>query len=190
MNSGKYWHNQSDDNFSVNKLLVLTRFPRGIAQPLFASGRSMKSEELQFRSYDNSCLGACLKLFDENCPQFFSKNEREDYLEFLRNRSEAYEVGLSDEKIVAAYGMSFDQQLNRGRISWIMVSPLSKGRGIGAGIMHRVKELAEVKGVGAIDIAASHLSAPFFGKFGAKELKSTTNGWGPNMHRIDMELVL
>ena len=53
-----------------------------------------------------------------------------------------------------------------------------------------VKELAEVKGVVAIDIAASHLSAPSFGKYGAKALRTIRNGWGSNMHRIDMELVL
>ena len=150
----------------------------------------MKIEELQFRSYDNSCLEACLKLFDENCPQFFAENERKDYLEFLRNQSESYEVGLSYGQVVAGFGMSNDPQVNRGRISWIMVSPLSKGRGVGAEMMYRVKELAKEKGVEVLDIAASHLSAPFFAKFGAKELKTVTDGWGPNMHRIDMKLVL
>ena len=150
----------------------------------------MKTEELQFRMYDSSRLDACIELFDENCPQFFAKNEREDYLEFLRSQPGTYEVGLSNGQIVAAYGMSINLQLNRGRLSWIMVSPLSKGRGVGAGIMCRVKEIAEGKGVVAIDIAASHLSAPFFNKFGAKKLKTINDGWGPNMHRIDMELVL
>ena len=42
----------------------------------------------------------------------------------------------------------------------------------------------------AIDIAASHLSAPFFTKFGASTLSETPNGWGQGMHKVDMEIVL
>ncbi|CCQ10838.1 hypothetical protein PALB_17120 [Pseudoalteromonas luteoviolacea B = ATCC 29581] len=41
-----------------------------------------------------------------------------------------------------------------------------------------------------IDIAASHLSAPFFEKFGEKTIKEITDGWGLDMHRVDMELLL
>jgi hypothetical protein len=42
----------------------------------------------------------------------------------------------------------------------------------------------------AIDIAASHLSAPFFTRFGAKEVRCTKDGWGAGMHRVDMLLPL
>ena len=41
-----------------------------------------------------------------------------------------------------------------------------------------------------IKIAANHLSAPFFAKFGAKTVLETKDGWAPDMHRVDMELHL
>ena len=56
--------------------------------------------------------------------------------------------------------------------------------------MDFVKKVAIEKKLTAIDIAASHLSASFFKKFGAIELNKIPNGWGENMHRIDMEMNL
>jgi GNAT superfamily N-acetyltransferase len=148
----------------------------------------MGTKEIQFRNYDNTLLEGCLNLFDANCPQFFAINERKDYLEFLQNQPMTYEVGFYGDQIAAVFGMSIDPMLKRGRISWIMVSPLFKGQGVGGVMMSRVKHLAGLKKIKVIDIAASHLSAPFFAKFGAKELKTIQDGWGPDMHRINMEL--
>ena len=57
-------------------------------------------------------------------------------------------------------------------------------------MMNYAKKMAVDHNVNVIDIAASHLSAPFFAKFGAMIIKEIKDGWGLNMHRIDMELLL
>jgi hypothetical protein len=49
-----------------------------------------------------------------------------------------------------------------------------------------MRAAAEAAGGGRVKIAASHLSAPFFAKFGAVPLRTTDDGWGPGMHRVDM----
>ena len=41
-----------------------------------------------------------------------------------------------------------------------------------------------------LHIAASHRSAPFFARFGSQTVKTTPNGWGPGMDRVDMVLRL
>ena len=56
--------------------------------------------------------------------------------------------------------------------------------------MTEARRLAKAAGKQVIDIAASHLSAPFFARFGANEVSFTREGWGPAMHRVDMELAL
>ncbi len=56
--------------------------------------------------------------------------------------------------------------------------------------MTRVLEIVRTCGEGPLHIAASHKSAPFFARFGAQETATTPNGWGRDMHRVDMELVL
>ena len=62
--------------------------------------------------------------------------------------------------------------------------------GIGSAMMQRALAQAGDLGLKQIVIAASHLSAPFFVKFGAVVVSETHDGWGPGMHRWDMELHL
>ncbi len=145
---------------------------------------------MKFLNYDESYYDSCLKLFDENCPSYFAENEKEDYIYFLRINPPGYFVGVIESCIVSAFGLISEPDSSRGRLSWILVSTESKGNGLGAKMMNFVKNSAIKKDLAAIDIAASHLSASFFKKFGALELKETTDGWGQGMHRIDMELKL
>ena len=56
--------------------------------------------------------------------------------------------------------------------------------------MSRAIDHAKRLNIPQIKIAASHLSAPFFAKYGAVELNHIPDGWGEDMHRIDMELNL
>jgi hypothetical protein len=65
-----------------------------------------------------------------------------------------------------------------------------QGSGVGRMIMADVLRDAAARGAHAVDIAASHKSAPFFARFGALERGRTDDGWGPGMHRVDMELVV
>jgi len=75
-------------------------------------------------------------------------------------------------------------------MNWIMIDPARHGRGIGSAVMAEILARAHQLGCAAIDIAASQLSAPFFARFGANEVRRTSNGWGPGMHRVDMLLPL
>ena len=94
------------------------------------------------------------------------------------------------DEMVAACGLTSVTDLGQARLSWIMVSNHHKGRGLGYTMMTHMLEQAGKLNVKRIDIAASHLSADFFAKFGAKEVLRTAHGWGPEMHRVDMLLQL
>lgn len=65
---------------------------------------------------------------------------------------------------------------------------MSLGLGTGTAIMERITGRAQEWGLLVIDIAAGHRSAPFFAKFGATTVATTEDVWGPDMHRVDMEL--
>lgn len=141
-----------------------------------------------FRSYEPSDYEGCLSLFDENYPKFFAWNERQAFAEFLSERPEGYLVSIKDDAVVAAFGFRSDSSRKRGRVSWIMVSPTAHGGGIGSIMMRSALERARDEQVAMVDISASQLSAPFFARFGAKKIRFTKDGWGPGMHRVDMEL--
>lgn len=144
--------------------------------------------ELSFRGYQPADCDACLALFDANCPAFFAANERADYVDFLSTAAGSYELCLIDQQVAGAYGL--EPHTSGGlALRWIMLSPNVHGHGMGSRIMARVLDTLRTSRVPQLHIAASHKSAPFFAKFGAQELATVVDGFGPAMHRVDMILV-
>jgi GNAT superfamily N-acetyltransferase len=150
----------------------------------------MTDNNLIFCDYNNAYFEKCIKIFDLNCPKYFAINERQDYIEFLQNSPESYKVGFINEEAVAVFGLDIAPETNHARITWIITSPSVQAKGIGTDMMSLAKKMAKNINIEVIDIAASHLSAPFFAKFGAKKVAEIKNGWGLDMHRVDMELPL
>ncbi|MCG7530001.1 GNAT family N-acetyltransferase [Psychrobium sp. MM17-31] len=140
-----------------------------------------------FIPYTPEHQDACLALFDENCPQFFAPNERDDYRGFLDQQYDGYCVCELESKVVGAFGL-LKQDDSSHALNWILLSPTAQGIGLGKQIMAQVVQTARDQRISEISIAASHLSAPFFAKFAAKVIKETPNGWGGGMHRVDMIL--
>ena len=93
------------------------------------------------------------------------------------------------KQLLAQFGLLGDEP-DYQHINWILISPKSQGLGIGAQFMKRAITAGQANHLKHIKIAASHLSAPFFAKFGAIKVSEQAHGWGQNMHRIDMELPL
>lgn len=141
---------------------------------------------IAFAPYQPADRAACLALFDANAPAFFSPNERDDYLTFLEEPGAGYEVCRSAGRVVGAFGVQ-PSPPDACHLRWIMLAPDAQGRGIGSAIMARVAEKAGEQGRVLVRIAASHKSAPFFARFGARIMTTTPDGWGPGMHRVDME---
>ena len=143
---------------------------------------------IAFRSYSSADLEPCLRLFDNNCPTYFAPNERAEYQHFLRDGAPGYSVCEAESQIVGAFGLV--QQSGICRVQWIMISPHIQRAGLGTAMMNEALARARSGGARALLIAASHKSAPFFARFGARAVRDTPNGWGPGMHRIDMQLEL
>lgn len=144
----------------------------------------------RFANYIPAYRMACLALFDANCPDFFAQNERADYEAFLDQIVTGYFVCIMDDSVVGAFGMSEVEVAERRRLTWIMLAAAAQGSGIGRTMVAEVMAAARSTGASALDIAASHRSASFFARFGAREIRRIENGWGTGMHRIDMEILL
>lgn len=141
-----------------------------------------------FRPYSSGDRADCLRLFDSNCPAYFAPNERADYAAFMTDVAGEYQVCLLGGQVVGAYGVLPEARTGLA-LRWILIAPEYQGQGVGSAIMQRVIAAVRATGPSArLSIGASHLSAPFFSRFGARELARTPHGWGPDMHRVDMEL--
>ncbi|TQV74255.1 GNAT family N-acetyltransferase [Exilibacterium tricleocarpae] len=143
--------------------------------------------EVTFRPYSPDWKECCLSVFDENCPKFFAPGERLDYEQFLDQEPPGYELCLSDGRVAGAFGLLVSDA-GSCRLNWILLSPTAQGMGIGSLLMRRAMESARADGLACISIAASHLSRGFFSKHGAVAIGEIKDGWGPGMHRVDMEL--
>jgi hypothetical protein len=140
-----------------------------------------------FRPYEAADRDRCLAIFDENCPEYFAPGERAGFAEFLDRSADDYCVCVLNGRVSGGYGLCIE---GKGVMSlrWILIARDAQRHGIGHVIMTRT--LNGVKKLKAkLAIAASQKSAPYFAKFGAKEIGTTPDGWGPGMHRVDMELV-
>jgi GNAT superfamily N-acetyltransferase len=143
---------------------------------------------IAFRPYEHADLELCLGLFDGNCPANFAANERADYERFLRDGASGYRVCELQAQVVGAFGLS--EESGGCRVQWIMLSPHVQKAGLGTAMVNEAIGQARRRGAQALLIAASHRSAPFFARFGARSIRHTPDGWGPGMHRIDMRLEL
>jgi len=130
---------------------------------------------------------ACLALFDANCPENFAPGERDDFAHYLASVSGEYRVVLLDDRVVGAFGLHVAEP-GRAVLHWILFSPAVQGRGLGSAVMSRVLDEMKAGAVRTLQIGASHRSAPFFARFGAVATRTTPDGWGPGMHRVDMVL--
>jgi len=147
-----------------------------------------KGLPIEFREFQPEERDACLALFDGNSPGFFAANEREDYAAFLAAAGGTYRVCLIDGRVIGAYGLE-PSPAGAMSLRWILLSPDAQGRGVGTAVMARVLAELRAAGVTHLHIAASHKSATFFARFGATEVSTTPDGWGPGMHRVDMVLI-
>lgn len=141
-----------------------------------------------FRAYRDGDRDACLELFDQNCPEFFAPNEREEYAAFLAAVEGDYTIVLEDGGVAGAFGLG--PHAGAVALRWILFARAMQGRGLGAAVMSRVRDEMRTRNVAVLHIAASHKSAPFFARFGAQPITTTRDGWGPGMDRVDMELTV
>ena len=140
----------------------------------------------EFRPYAVADLSQCMALFEANCPEFFAPNERAEYEAFLCQIPSQYWVCVVAGRVAGAFGL-FARGNGGASVNWILLSSRVQGTGVGSHMMRRAREEARRQGCRVIDIAASHKSAPFFAHFGARTVSETADGWGPGMHRIDMQ---
>ena len=141
-----------------------------------------------FRIYSTADFATCMAIFDTNCPTFFAPNERMSFEQFLMGAPSTYMVCFEEEKILGSYGTWVNPGNMSGHLFWMMIDASGQRRGIGTAMMERALQECRSGEATIVRIAASQKSAPFFARFGAREISHKAEGWGPGLDRVDMEL--
>ena len=150
---------------------------------------------MDFKPYSQGNMAACLELFDLNCPRFFAREERSDYSYFLqqlpdsRSTHNVYLLGWREQRLIACFGVARVSS-ETCALTWIMVHPEYQRQRCGEEMMAQLFTLAAAADYRKVVVSTSQHADQFFARFGAITLRSQNDGWGPGMHRVDMEIIL
>lgn len=136
---------------------------------------------------------ACLALFDSNVPGFFAPHERAEFGTWLGQPFDSGEFGeyfvLEDAgRVVACGGVWLDpaRPERSAGLSWGMVARDAHRRGYGSELLaFRLGRLREL-GAREVHLDTTPQSAPFFARFGFREVGRVPGGYGPGLDRVDM----
>lgn len=131
--------------------------------------------------------GACLAIFDANCPAAFHPDERKDFVAFLAAPPYPYFVLVHDGAVLAAGGYRLIEGAASARLHWGMVRPDMQRQGLGRYLLlYRLREIGKLPGIETVECGTTPLSAPFFEKQGFRAIRVEKDGWGAGMDRVEM----
>ena len=134
----------------------------------------------------------CLKIFDDNTPQFFDPSEREDFASFLEDPQCFYFVVVDDAKqVLGCGGYYVPENSTDAGLCWGMVTQQYHKQGIGSFLLQaRLDKIRESGRVKRIVMDTSQESVGFFQRFGFEIIKVTENGYGDGLSQYDLVLNL
>jgi len=154
---------------------------------------------MTIRPYSPADRAACLAIFEGNMPRYFVPEELPGFARWLdaqdagrlaypESLAEPYFVVENDGQVVACGGLGvlLDQPLLT--MAWGMVRHDLHGQGIGRALLRHRLQLAETAYPSyAVVLDTSQHTYPFFEKLGFQVTKITPDGYGPGLHRYDMQ---
>lgn len=148
---------------------------------------------MSIRPFTPEDRDACLALFDSNVPEFFAPEERADFMSWLGRPFDPGESGeyyvLEDGgRVVACGGVWLGPGNGEAAagLSWGMVARDAQRRGYGSALLHFRLERLRALGAADVHLDTSQHSAPFFARFGFREVRRVPGGYGPGLDRVDM----
>ena len=145
------------------------------------------------RPYEVSDKDACLRIFDENTPQYFLPNERQDFSTYLDEQTGCHFVVENEGGALIACGGYATGWPDEGSatLCWGMVGKDWHGLGVGRLLLIlRLAALCQVPEIKMVRMDTSQRSVGFFMKWGFKTFRITRDHYGPNLHRYEMRLSL
>ena len=144
---------------------------------------------MRVRSYAPSNGEACLKLFQDLVPNFFTKREQTDFAAWLYSNPPHYYVVVDQEKVIGCGGIALKEDGKTATLCWGLVGLKHHRRGIGSLLLrHRLAEItACFPKAKRVCLVTTQKVQHFFQRHGFKILKVHKNRIGPGLDQVDME---
>ncbi|MGL4610950.1 MAG: GNAT family N-acetyltransferase [Trueperaceae bacterium] len=143
---------------------------------------------MNFRLYQKADEEKCLELFRSNTPKFFTSNEEAEFSNYLDDNPDEYFV-LEHPDMIGCGGYGVEGET--AYLAWGMVHNTQHGTGAGKRLLlERLNLIVKRSDIKEIILDMSQHTFGFFEKLGFVVQKITQHGYGENLHRYDMKLVL
>lgn len=130
---------------------------------------------------------ACLAIFLSNVPAYFAPAEQPDFEAYLDEPPSNHVVVIRDNRLLACGGWYVHEGV--GRLSWGMVMQTHHRASLGSFLLSwRLKQIFLLPDIDEVHLETSQHSAGFFNRYGFEAVRTTLNGYGPGLHRVDMVL--
>jgi predicted GNAT family N-acyltransferase len=156
-------------------------------------------DPMNIRPYKFSDRASCLSIFHSNLPRYLDESELAGFELWLNgldqgvaaygsSEEDHYFVLENDESILACGGFYIAKHQKSVTMAWGMVDHAYHKKGFGKELfLFRLQEIKKNFPGYSILLDTSQHTYPFFERFGFTVLKVTENGYGPGLHRYDME---
>ena len=145
------------------------------------------------RTYRPDDFSACLALFNDNVPTFFSAGERADFVRFLTHHAATwhYQVIERAGQVVACAGYSISTNGTTASLGWGMVHPGLHRQGLGTMLLlARLETLRLTQEIEHVVLDTSQHTQAFYARFGFVVKQIVQDGYGAGLDRWDMALDL
>lgn len=133
---------------------------------------------MKIRSYNESDRGSLISILKLNIPEYFAKEELDDFEEYLDNHLEYYYVVVDNDQIVGAGGINTTDRDDIVRISWDFFNPECQGKGFGSSLLnYRIEVIKKMDKVSTIEVRTSQLAYKFYEKCGFDLKEVTKDFW-------------
>lgn len=152
----------------------------------------MKTTEFNIRSYQPEDINSVLAIFDELCPEYFAQEEKQDLIEYLSHKREAYFVVQENnsKKIVGSGGFNLIENNSIARLSWDMIHPNFHGQKLGTFLINfRISKLRLLSNQLKITVRTSQMAYKFYASCGflLKEIEKDYWAKGFDLYYMELE---
>lgn len=145
---------------------------------------------MTIRPFHPADTPALLAVLDPLIPEFFAPEEKPDFEAYLTHHLEAYFVVETDGEVVAGGGLNFFPRDHLARISWDLVHPRHRGKGVGRALLDFRIAHARSLAVPKLVVRTSQLAWGFYEKSGFELLYVLPDYWAPGFDLYCMEMPL
>lgn len=134
----------------------------------------------------------CLAIFDGNLPQYFTPADRVPFVEFLERPVGFYGVLTDpDGQLIGCGGLAPDRTGRAAVLTWGMVDAAHHRRGWGRRLaLARLRRVLSLPAVEVVRVNTSSETFGFYERLGFRTVEFAPHGYGPGLHRHDMELAV